>query len=120
MRQVAADRLDLPLDRVRVELGRSEFPVSAGSGGSWGAGNSSTAVHRACEALREKLHAADGRIPPEGVEAEGEIASMSDDPNYKAYSIHTYGGQFAEVGVDADTGEIRLRRMLGVFGRAGS
>ena len=45
---------------------------------------------------------------------------MSDDPNYKAYSIHTYGGQFAEVGVDADTGEIRLRRMLGVFGRAGS
>ena len=115
MRQVAADRLDLPLDRVRVELGRSEFPVSAGSGGSWGAGNSSTAVHRACEALREKLHAADGRIPPEGVEAEGEIASMSDDPNYKAYSIHTYGGQFAEVGVDADTGEIRLRRMLGVF-----
>jgi xanthine dehydrogenase YagR molybdenum-binding subunit len=35
--------------------------------------------------------------------------------NYAAYSIHTYGAQFAEVGVDVDTGEIRLRRMLGVF-----
>jgi xanthine dehydrogenase YagR molybdenum-binding subunit len=113
--QVAAERLDLPIDRVRVELGRSDFPVSAGSGGSWGAANSSTAVHRACEALRETLRALGGRIPPEGVEAEGEIAAMWDDPNYTAYSIHTYGAHFAEVGVDADTGEIRLRRMLGVF-----
>ena len=113
--QVAADRLDLPLDRVRVELGRSDFPVSEGSGGSWGAANSSNAVHRACEALREKLRASGGRIPPEGVEAEGEIVGMGDDPNYQAYSIHTYGAHFAEVGVDVDTGEIRLRRMLGVF-----
>ena len=40
---------------------------------------------------------------------------METDPNYKAYSIHTYGAHFAEVGVDADTAEIRLRRMLGVF-----
>ena len=28
-----------------------------------------------------------------------------------------HGAQFAEVGVDVDTGEIRLRRMLGVFAR---
>jgi xanthine dehydrogenase YagR molybdenum-binding subunit len=55
------------------------------------------------------------RNHPEGMEAEGEIVRMGDDPNYKAYSIHTYGAHFAEVGVDADTAEIRLRRMLGVF-----
>jgi len=149
--QVAAERLGLPLDRVRVELGRSEFPVSAGSGGSFGAANTSTAVHRACEALREELLRSarnDARSPlhglgpeqamfsggtvnvggasealteivarnhPEGVETEGEILSMRDDPNYNAYSIHTYGAHFAEVGVDVDTAEIRLRRMLGVF-----
>jgi xanthine dehydrogenase YagR molybdenum-binding subunit len=113
--QVAAEALGLPIDRVRVELGRSDFPVSAGSGGSWGAPNSSTAVHRACEALREKLRDEGGRIPLEGLEAEGEILGMGDDPNYKDYSIHTYGAQFAEVGVDVDTAEIRLRRMLGVF-----
>jgi xanthine dehydrogenase YagR molybdenum-binding subunit len=34
---------------------------------------------------------------------------------YKNYSIFTYGAHFAEVGVDIDTAEIRLRRMLGVF-----
>src|SRR5258708_30059475 len=40
---------------------------------------------------------------------------MMDDPNYKACSVSTYGAHFAEVGVDVDTAEIRLRRMLGVF-----
>ncbi|MGW7636890.1 molybdopterin cofactor-binding domain-containing protein [Streptomyces decoyicus] len=52
---------------------------------------------------------------PDGMEAEGQTLFMGDDPNYAAYSIHTYGAHFAEVGVDADTAEIRLRRMLGVF-----
>ena len=149
--QVAADALGLSPDRVRVELGSSDFPTTTGSGGSQGAGNSSVAVHRACEALREKLlltvrndpHSAlhgldpqravfaDGRVTidgasealseivarnqPAGIEAEGEIVAMADDPNYKAYSLHTYGAHFAEVGVDLDTAEIRLRRMLGVF-----
>jgi xanthine dehydrogenase YagR molybdenum-binding subunit len=113
--QVAAESLGLPIDRVRVELGRSEFPLSQGSGGSWGAANSSNAVHRACAALREKLRTAGGHIPPEGLEAEAGIVGMADEPNYKAYSIHTYGAHFAEVGVDVDTAEVRLRRMLGVF-----
>lgn len=154
--QVAADGLGLPPERVRVELGRSEYPVSPGSGGSWGAANSSTAVHRACLALREKLvatacddtrSALHGRDPggakcwdgsvsidgasealseiaarsyPDGVKADGATLAMTDDPNYRDYSIHSYGAHFAEVAVDADTGEIRVRRMLGVFsvGRA--
>jgi len=149
--QVAADGLGLPPERVRVELGRSEFPVSMGSGGSWGAANSSTAVHRACVGLREKLLATvggDARSPlhgsdqagavfsggsvsidgvsealgeivarnyPEGVEAEGETLAMTEDPNYRDYALHSYGAHFAEVAVDVDTAEIRLRRMLGVF-----
>lgn len=149
--QVAADGLGLPPDRVRIELGRSEHPTSWGSGGSWGAANSCTAVHRACATLRERVltavhadtrsplhgrnssHAlfSDGhvhigdasealseiltRMPPEDLEAEGETRFMGDDPHYADYSIHTYGAHFAEVGVDADTAEIRLRRMLGVF-----
>src|SRR5947207_7772238 len=111
--QVAADALGLPMDRVRVELGRSDYPAGAGSGGSWGASNTCTSVHRACMALREKLR--NGRIPADGMEADGEIAAMSEEPNYKNYSIFTYGAHFAEVGVHVDTAEIRLRRMLGVF-----
>ena len=103
--QVVAEALALPLARVRVELGRSEYPESAGSGGSFGAGNATTAAYRACRALKEQG----------GVEAVGSVANMWDDPTLKAYSLSSYGAHFAEVRVDADTGEIRLCRMLGVF-----
>jgi xanthine dehydrogenase YagR molybdenum-binding subunit len=136
--QVAAERLGLRVDQVRVELGRSDLPATWGSGGSWGASSSAVAVYRACEALREKLQAAaqaplfsDGRVAagrtsqtisdllsrnyPDGLEAEGDSTPMWADPNFANYSIHTYGAHFAEVGVDADTAEIRLRQMLGVF-----
>jgi xanthine dehydrogenase YagR molybdenum-binding subunit len=136
--QVAAERLGLRVDQVSVELGRSDLPVTWGSGGSWGASSSAVAVYRACEALREKLQAAaqaplfsEGRVAagrtsqtisdllarnyPDGLEAEGDSTPMWADPNFANYSIHTYGAHFAEVGVDADTAEIRLRQMLGVF-----
>ena len=43
------------------------------------------------------------------------MSGLWTEPNFKAYSMNTYGAHFAEVRVDADTGEIRLRRMLGVF-----
>lgn len=55
------------------------------------------------------------RNHPESMEADGATRFMGDDPNYTDYSINTYGAHFAEVGIDADTAEIRLRRMLGVF-----
>jgi xanthine dehydrogenase YagR molybdenum-binding subunit len=110
--QVAADALGLPIERVRVELGSSDYPAGAGAGASWGASNTCTAVHRACLALREKLPSG---IPTEDVSAEGAVVGMWEDPNYKNYSIRTYGAQFVEVGVDVDTAEVRLRRMLGVF-----
>jgi xanthine dehydrogenase YagR molybdenum-binding subunit len=71
-------------------------------------------VHRACIALKEKLDTSPG-IPPDGIEVVGETTETWMSPNYKAYSIHSYAAFFAEVGVDEDTGEIRLRRMLGVF-----
>jgi xanthine dehydrogenase YagR molybdenum-binding subunit len=110
--QVAADALGLPIERVRVELGSSDYPAGAGSGASWGASNTCTAVYRACLALREKLSSG---TPTEDVSAEGEVVGMWEDPNYKNFSIRTYAAQFAEVGVDVDTAEVRLRRMLGVF-----
>lgn len=49
---------------------------------------------------------------PEGISAHGEL-----DPGdmHKKFSQYAFGAHFAEVEVDIDTGEIRLRRMLGVF-----
>jgi xanthine dehydrogenase YagR molybdenum-binding subunit len=69
--QLAAEELGLPIQRVRVELGRSDLPRSMGSGGSWGAPSSSLALHNACRNLRQELaHAAssDARSPLYGTE----------------------------------------------------
>jgi xanthine dehydrogenase YagR molybdenum-binding subunit len=133
--QIAAEMLGLPTERVRVELGDTSFPEAAGSGGSFGAGSSGSALFEACNALREKLARIAGMDPAAarfangsiaaaeqsklltdlvgaGVDADGEIAPGITS---KAYSQQSYGAHFVEVGVDQDTGEVRLRRMLGVF-----
>lgn len=52
------------------------------------------------------------RAQPEGVYAEGAISPAADA---RDWSQHTYGAHFAEVGVDVATGEVRMRRMFGVF-----
>jgi xanthine dehydrogenase YagR molybdenum-binding subunit len=124
--QVAAAGLGVPVSQVKVELARTEFPLSQGSGGSWGAANTSVATDRACQTLREKIAAVAGtgyndlfaevrRHFPQGLEATGKTLSSTDDPNFSKFSQNTYGAAFAEVAVDGDTGETRLRRMLGVF-----
>jgi molybdopterin-binding aldehyde dehydrogenase-like protein len=50
--QVAADALGLPAERVKVEIGDSNFPPTPGSGGSWGVASYGSAVHEACLAVR--------------------------------------------------------------------
>src|SRR6202165_4002911 len=133
--QIAAEMLGLPTERVRVELGDTNFPQAAGSGGSWGAGSSGSALFEACNALREKLARMASMDPQTARFANGSIASeersikltdlvgagggadgeIRPGRKLKDFSQQSYGAHFAEVGVDADTGEVRLRRMLGVF-----
>ena len=134
--QIAAEMLGLPMEKVRIELGDSDFPETPGSGGSWGAASAGSALFDACTALRAQLAQRLGAKPAEvvfaggratagarsetlaalagtvGLSAEGRIGKGD---MAKKFSQQAYGAHFAEVAVDADTGEIRLRRMLGVF-----
>jgi xanthine dehydrogenase YagR molybdenum-binding subunit len=59
--QIAADALQTSIENVTVELGDSRYPASSGSGGSFGAASTGSAVKRACESLvndiRSKLPA---------------------------------------------------------------
>lgn len=66
----------------------------------------------AIENRSESLAALVARAAPDGVYVEGAITPAADA---RDYSQHTYGAHFAEVGVDQVTGEVRLRRMFGVF-----
>jgi xanthine dehydrogenase YagR molybdenum-binding subunit len=134
--QIAAEMLALPTANVRVILGDSDLPKSSGSGGSFGAASSGSALYVACEELRKKLAQSAGIDPAQarfedgkvsgsgksahyavlagdsGIEAEGAIEPGEMD---EKYSQQAYGAEFAEVAVDSESGEVRLRRMLGVF-----
>jgi xanthine dehydrogenase YagR molybdenum-binding subunit len=55
MRQLAAERLGLPLDDVRFDLGDSDMPWSPASGGSSLTASLGNAVHAACEALVQRF-----------------------------------------------------------------
>jgi xanthine dehydrogenase YagR molybdenum-binding subunit len=64
--QVAADAMGMPPSAITIELGNSDFPETAGSGGSLGAGSACSAVYNACVALREVIAqsvTADARSP---------------------------------------------------------
>lgn len=133
--QTAAEMMGLPLSKVFVRLGDSNFPVSAGSGGQWGANNSTAGVYAACMKLREAMAAkvglnareaefTDGTVRagerviplaevagPQGLVAEDFIEYGDLD---KKYQQSTFAAHFVEVAVDAATGETRVRRMLAV------
>ncbi|MDP1028520.1 xanthine dehydrogenase family protein molybdopterin-binding subunit [Sphingomonas sp. KR1UV-12] len=135
MAQIAAEVLGLPVERIVMKLGDTNDPPAAGSGGSWGAASAGSAVYLAAEALREQLAKAmevdpgdltlkDGEaiggnrrrsiaeLVGDGMEATGEIVPGKQE---KQFTQASYGAHFAEVGVNVVTGEVRVRRMLGVF-----
>jgi xanthine dehydrogenase YagR molybdenum-binding subunit len=133
--QTAAEMMGVPLDKVVVRLGDSTFPVSAGSGGQWGANNATAGVYAASVKLREAVAEKLGFNSDETMFADGEVRSgnrriplaeaagdrglvAEDAIEYgdlgKKYQQSTFGAHFVEVGVDAATGETRVRRMLAV------
>ena len=132
--QTAAEMMGLPVEKVVVRLGDSSFPVSAGSGGQWGGNCSTAGVYAACVKLREAIAERLGMNPVEAVFADGNVSTAGrsvplveaardasivgeDLIEFAAQQTaqqSTFGAHFVEVGVDAATGETRIRRMLAV------
>ncbi len=133
--QTAAETMGLTLDKIVVRLGDSSFPVSSGSGGQFGANNSTAGVFAACMKLRETVAQklgldpagttfADGKVLAGGrsvslAEAAGGQELVAEDGiEYgdiaKRAQQSTFAGHFVEVAVHAFTGETRVRRMLAV------
>ena len=133
--QTAAEMMGVPLERVVVRLGDSDFPLSSGSGGQWGANSSTAGVYAACVKLREAVTnklgfdantaefvdgavRANGRAVPLSEAAAGGTLTVEDAIEFgdldKQFQQSTFAGHFVEVGVDIATGEVRVRRMLAV------
>lgn len=133
--QTAAEMMGVTVEEVDVRLGDSRFPVSAGSGGQFGANCSTAGVYAACVKLREavvktiglntadvvfeggQVRSGNRAVPlaevagPEGLVAED---TMEWGDLSKTYQQSTFGAHFVEVAVDMASGECRVRRMLAV------
>ncbi|MFD0162629.1 xanthine dehydrogenase family protein molybdopterin-binding subunit [Streptomyces decoyicus] len=111
--QVAAAALAVPEDLIRIEIGSSDLPPAMLAGGSAGTASWGWAVHRAGMELRARLRDHVGPLPADGLTAAAdtrqELAAGS------PYARHAFGATFAEVQVDTVTGEVRVRRLLGVY-----
>ncbi|MFD8568508.1 xanthine dehydrogenase family protein molybdopterin-binding subunit [Streptomyces sp. NPDC059639] len=110
---IAADELDVTPDRVHVHIADSDFGPAWVSGGSMGTRSWGWAVMAAARELRETLPLAPGEIPEGGITARTDTAGLVAELAQK--ERHSFGAQFAEVSVDVATGEVRVRRLLGVF-----
>ncbi|HWF74468.1 MAG TPA: xanthine dehydrogenase family protein molybdopterin-binding subunit [Solirubrobacteraceae bacterium] len=111
--QIAADELEVPYELVDVELGDSRLPYAIGAFGSMGTASWGHAVLDACRALKDALDEL-GDVPDDGLEASANTSAALKEP--KRYSSSAFGAQFAEVRVDAVTGEVRVSELVGMFG----
>jgi xanthine dehydrogenase YagR molybdenum-binding subunit len=141
---VAAEELELPLERISVRVGDTRLPVGPQSGGSRTTPTSAPTVRAAAWQARQKLAervAAEWKTPPEAVVwSEGTFTSKADTgkrlawkqacallspagvsatadraKNHDdAWKRFTAGAQFAEVEVDTETGKVRVTKVVAV------
>ena len=127
--QTASEYLGIPVDQVKVELGDSNFPITPGSGGSWGAASFCNGAMAACEnAIKtlkqnrnikeeEEVELADLMKKNQLTKFEAE-GSAGPSKEFDEHSVYSFGANFSEVWVDKDTGMFRIKRMVNV-GAAG-
>ena len=111
--QIAADALDVTVEQVQLQIGDSALPPATSAAASAGISSWGSAIVAAARRLHARVESLPGgNVPAEGVEV---TAPMPANPDAARYAMHTFGAQFAEVRVDEDSGEVRVRRLTGVF-----
>ncbi|MCK5454150.1 MAG: xanthine dehydrogenase family protein molybdopterin-binding subunit, partial [Calditrichia bacterium] len=140
--QVAAEVLELPMEKIAVILGDTAIcPYGPSSGGSQTAPSISPAIRDAAEQMKSKLVSAAAvilGIPENQIEYKEGIASdrknqdkrlnipeildkMDEkilivngarEANKDGYAINSFGVQFAEVEVNTDTGKVKVLKIV--------
>ena len=142
MIQMAAEELNLPINRVKLDIWNTDaVPFDSGVAGSWAARVNSAVVHEAAQAARQELVAFVAQRlewPAGKVELDGDVVrnttlnesvrwqDVLSEANRAITSgrktqmaglgelahVTGFNVQIAEVEVDQDTGEIRLRNFV--------
>jgi xanthine dehydrogenase YagR molybdenum-binding subunit len=106
--QIAADALGADVENIDLRIGTTMLPEASVEGGSSGITSWGSAIFEAARVFRDRF----GYSPSQGDRAD---AAAPDNPESGKYAMHAFGACFAEARVDADTGEVRVPRMTGVF-----
>src|SRR5204863_1116560 len=120
MSQFAADTLGIPIEKVRFELGDSQFPEAPNNGGSWLTASVAPAVMGACRELKNKVVDVAGHWPNESELAnlpmpiQAEFSSAPNKEEREKSSFFSYGAIFVELHVDL-FGQVRVKRAAGVY-----
>ncbi|HEX4706459.1 MAG TPA: xanthine dehydrogenase family protein molybdopterin-binding subunit [Candidatus Udaeobacter sp.] len=126
MSQFAADTLGIPIEKIRFELGDSQFPYAPNNGGSWLTASVGPAVMGACKELRRKVVDLTGSWPDDSraladlfaragqKPLQAEFNSEPDKQEREKFSFFSYGAVFVEVHVDP-FGQVRVKRATGVY-----
>ncbi|WP_229830235.1 xanthine dehydrogenase family protein molybdopterin-binding subunit [Actinoplanes ianthinogenes] len=101
--QIAADELGVPVEAIRIRIGDSTLPAASVAGGSSGSASWGWAVTGACRLLKSEHRD----------EAVFDTTDLVERQNRK--DRHARGAHFAEVRVDAVTGEVRVSRLFGMY-----
>jgi xanthine dehydrogenase YagR molybdenum-binding subunit len=106
--QIAADALGAGVEDIDLRIGDTTLPQASVEGGSSGITSWGSAIFEAARVFRDRH----GYSPSGGDQVE---AAAPDNPDAGNYAMHAFGACFAEARVDADTGEVRIPHLTGVF-----
>jgi xanthine dehydrogenase YagR molybdenum-binding subunit len=120
--QLAAELLELPMSRVRVEIGDTDLPPAPQSGGSGLASAFAAAIQAAAENLR-KMFAEFGsgsytevlaRNGLDSLTAEGAVDLGADAAASRIAPAGAFAARFVEIRVDEELGRLRVSRVVSV------
>jgi len=126
MSQFAADTLNIPIEKIRFELGDSQFPIAPNNGGSWLTASVAPAVMGACDQLKKQVVDLAGSWPGDAralgdlfaragqEQIQAEFMSEPNSEERKRFSFMSYGAIFVEAHVDP-FGQVRVKRAVGVY-----
>jgi xanthine dehydrogenase YagR molybdenum-binding subunit len=119
--QIAADALQIPVERVSLVLGDTDLPESPMNAGSRATLSTGSAVQNAAKNLKRKFAEAGADAPDDYPEALARLGvdKLSADgewtPGEATHAMYSFGALFAEVRVDEDIPVPRVRRVVGVY-----
>jgi xanthine dehydrogenase YagR molybdenum-binding subunit len=125
MVKIASDTLDIPVNRIRFEIGDSALPPSPTQGGSMITSTVGSAVQEACANLKEqfqKLAGNGGTDNPDYVKIlkDHNLPQLSvtysgqGNEAGKAFSLHSFSVHFIKVKVNPRTGVVRVAAVASV------